>query len=147
MGMLRKVPDRLLPDICALSAEGKTAPFIVNWLKTEHKITVARNNIYKIVSEHKVERAEAAKAAYANSAAQYANQDLNIISDIITKFKAKIDACLIAEDYAQANKLSQTLLNYIKTRLELSGLNKEDSETAADEKLTEILMKRITQYK
>lgn len=145
-GRTRKIPERLYSELIKLSAEGMSTREIVVVFKEQHNIEVSQRYIAQTLSNWKVERSEAAKTAYANSAAQYANQDLNIISDIITKFKTKIDACLLNDDFNQANRLSQTLLNYIKTRLDLSGLNVDKNGVEADEKLKEDLLNRIKQY-
>ena len=133
--MLHKLSEKLRDEVGQKSAEGLSSEKIAKWLLDKHKITLSRGQISKYLRAIKKERKEIAVGAYTKAAADNANQDLEIIGELITKFHAQVMASMEAEDLLIANKLSETLLKYISKRIDLSGMNLEDND---DEKLKEI---------
>ena len=132
MPRLSKIPERLHDEIKKKVGENVPASVIADWLGKEHNITISRQGISLFIKQWKEDRSAAAKVAYANAAAEHANIDITVIGDVILKFKEKVDKALIAEDYNTATRMADVLLKYIKTRLELSGVNEELSNTESE---------------
>ena len=141
------IPKKYYEEIQTKAVEGFSVPKIVQWLMDTYQVKTSTRSLSRILSELKAERKEVALRAYADSVAKYANQDLRILGEMITKLYNKVNKCFKDKDkLIPAQKLSETLLKYLSKRMDLSGLNQKD-ELANDERIKEELLHKIEEYK
>ena len=142
------IPEDLFEEVLKRSGQGFTAAQTSKYLLEKHGIKVSRPSVSRLLKEFKEERAEAAKMAYSEAAASYANMDLRIVGSMIAKFSWEVENCLSKRDLSQANKLAMTLLQYIKTRLDLSGINCDTSNSENElAKVKEEWIKKLNDVK
>ena len=143
----KQLPEKYYDEIQAKAVEGFSVSEIVSWLLAEYNVKTSCRSLSRILSKLKAERKEIAQRAYADSVAKYANQDLRILGEMITKLYNKVNKCFKDKDkLLPAQKLSETLLKYLSKRMDLSGINQKD-ELANDERIKEELLKKIEEYK
>lgn len=141
--MARKtaIPENLYEEILAMSANGQSCQKICEWAKVTHGISCSISSVSRLLKIKKAERQQVAQAAYAEAVAKSANQDLKIIDDIANKFYTRIMKAMDEDDIATARQLADSLHKYLATRIELSGINRPDSNASQDDVLQGLLDK------
>jgi hypothetical protein len=142
MARLKNIPPNLYDAIAEQSAKGQAAREIVIWLKNTHNITSSVPSICRLLKETKEERQQIAQRAYANAVAKSANQDLEILGDVITKCKQRFDILVESHEDFKAKGIAEVMFKYIAKRMDLSGINDKSSD---DQLLKEELLKKISE--
>ncbi len=127
MSRLQGIPPKLHEIVLEKTAEGWGAGKISNLLLKEHETKVSIKCVTNLIKRITEERKETAKAAYAKSVSESANQDVSILGDKINKLDIILDEVLIEKDALKIDKIGNILLKFIDRRMKMSGIDKEDN--------------------
>lgn len=129
----------------ALSAKGENGEKIRAWLKTNHNVSASLSSVNRLVNRFAKERADIAKAVYKDAAANSANQDIKIIDEMVVNLNKEFMKAMAESDRQGMKHMADALHKFLQTRMDLSGINKPDSDKPEDETL-QSLMDRIKNY-
>jgi len=138
--MKKKIPTGLHDAIQEQSARGLGCAEIVIWLDEHHSIKSSTPSVSRLLKILKNERKEIAQRIYADAVSKSANNDLDILNDVIVKCKARFDILIESGADFKAKGIGEVLFKYLSKRMDISGLNEKDNN---DDLVKEELLKKL----
>lgn len=145
MARPNSIPDSLLPAIIKMFDNGANAQKVSEWLKQEHDITASVWTVNHRVQELKKLEQEAKKTAIAEAASKSALDCVSMLDTQILEFHKQAIDLVKSEDLdtkALGKSFAETLLKYINTKMNLTGMDKQEM-SKSEEDLIEDLLNRF----
>ena len=145
MARLSNIPERFHQNIADMLADGKSASHILVFLEGQG-IKTSLTAIHMLSRKIRMQRQEAAKAAYAEAVEKTAAHDLLTMEKVISSLEKKYLAAIEKDDHKLYLSIASELNKWNQRRIELSGITKEthstndeDLEDSKDEFISNLL--------
>lgn len=138
MGRMITIPEKLHQQVMNWTAEGKKSYIIANLLEIDYGIKCSQETVSRLIRKIRLERQEAASAAYTEEIEKTANSDVKIMSDVVSTFYKDLQTC---QDPVLKLKIAAELRMWVKDKMSIANLNLEDksnSQEIKDELLEEL---------
>ncbi len=149
MSRLPSIPDKLHPYVANLVSEGLSASQIKAKLEADHQLVTGLTAVTRLAKKIRLERQEAAKAAYAEEVSRTAGHDLRTMDKVITNLERTFMRAVEADDTEKYLKIAAELNKWNARRIELSGISREtlnvnENDQDDEEELREEILKKTS---